>query len=114
MLEPEPEDDESTPMSVTRAANSSPDAALTVTVAGWPTLTEPMSDSLSETCILKRLICASVMKLEPLDDADELEPRPQPPRPPATLAPAEPVDDDDEDEDADDEPPPDRRADRHR
>ena len=49
---PEPEDDESTPISVTRAANSSPDAALTVTVAGWPTLTEPMSDSLRETCIL--------------------------------------------------------------
>ena len=39
-------------MSVTRAANCSPDAALTVTVAGWPTLTEPMSDSLSETSIL--------------------------------------------------------------
>ena len=61
---PEPEDDESTPMSETRAANPPPDAALTVTVAGWPTLTEPMSDSLSETCILKRLSCASVMKLE--------------------------------------------------
>jgi hypothetical protein len=42
-------------MSTTRAANYSPDAALTVTVAGWPTLTEPMSDSLRETSILKRL-----------------------------------------------------------
>jgi hypothetical protein len=39
-------------MCVTFAANSWPDAALTVTVAAWPTLTEPMSDSLSETSIL--------------------------------------------------------------
>ena len=60
-------------MSVTCAANCSPDAALTVTVAGWPTLTEPMSDSLSETSILKRLICASVMKLEQPDALEELD-----------------------------------------
>jgi hypothetical protein len=80
-------------MSVTLAENSSPDAALTVTVAGWPFLREPMSDSLRETCILKRLICARVMKLEPLDEP--LPPEPvldPPPSPPATLAPLEPLD----------------------
>ena len=45
------------------------------------------------------------MKLEPLDDADELEAAPEPPRPPATLAPDESPDDDEDDDD--DEPPPD-------
>ena len=54
---------------------------------------------------MKRLTCASVMKLEPPDVPDELELAPPPPRPPVTLAPSEPVDDDDEEEDADDEPP---------
>src|SRR6185437_11926469 len=85
-------------------ANCSPDAALTVTVAGWPTLTEPMSDSLRETSILKRLTCARVMKLELPEALEELELAPPPPRPPATLAPPDPVEDDDE-EAEDDEPP---------
>ena len=69
-------------MSVTRAANSSPDAALTVTVAGWPTLTEPMSDSLSETSIVKRLSCARVIKPDELPELEESD-EPEPPRPPS-------------------------------
>ena len=54
---------------------------------------------------MKRLTCASVMKLELPDALDELELAPPPPRPPVTLAPSEPVDDDDEEEDEDEEPP---------
>jgi hypothetical protein len=47
-----------------------------------------MSDSLSETSILKRLIWARVMKAEEPDELDEFD-EPSPPRPPRTLAPLE-------------------------
>jgi hypothetical protein len=90
-------------MWVTRAANCSPEAALTVTVAGWPTLTEPMSDSLSETSILKRLTWASVMKSDEPDESDPEEPSPLPPSPPAMLAPSDALELLDELEDSDPE-----------
>jgi hypothetical protein len=62
-----------------------------------------MSDSLSETSILKRLTCASVMKLEPPEELElELESAPPPPSPPVTLGPVDPVEDDEE---LDDEEP---------
>ena len=59
---------------MTCAANCWPEAAFTVTVAGWPIFTEPMSDSLSDTSIVNRCTFTRVMKPE-LDDwlLDELE-----------------------------------------
>jgi hypothetical protein len=46
------DEDDSTDTLVTCAANCPPEAALTVTVARCPTFTLPMSDSLSETCVV--------------------------------------------------------------
>jgi hypothetical protein len=52
---------------------------------------------------LKRLICASVMKLELVDEPDPLELAPAPPRPPVTVAPPESLEDDDDEEDDDED-----------
>ncbi len=70
------------PTSVTCPATFSPEAALIVTVADWPTSTLPMSDSLRETSSLSLESAASTMKaLEEDEDEDALLP-PAPPPPP--------------------------------
>jgi hypothetical protein len=72
---------------VTLAASSTPVSASSVTVAGCPTLTSLMSDSLNGTVIVKWLVLTISAKpeLELLDAPDELDP--PPPSPPAVVAP---------------------------
>ena len=64
---------ESSEIAVTLAANSSSGSASTLIVAGWPTLIDPMSDSLTETTSSIELRLASTMKPEPLEDEEALD-----------------------------------------
>jgi hypothetical protein len=93
-----------TSIETTFPATSSPDAALTVTVACCPTLTSLMSDSLSETSKCMRLSWVRTMKDELLDEALLVD-EPLPPAPPVPPPDADDDAEDDAEDEDDDEPP---------
>src|SRR4051812_44897547 len=82
-------------MSMTLPATSSPEAALTVTVACWPTLTALMSDSERLTSRCMRLSWVSVMKpedaLDGVLEAPVLAPPVAPAPPDVPEAPDDPL-----------------------
>jgi len=77
-------------IALTRAPSSTPVSASSVTLADWPSLTWPMSDSLSATVIdivLLLTISANGVAAELEEDADE----PELPSPPAVVPVVVPV-----------------------
>src|SRR4249919_3327800 len=77
-------------MAVTCAPSSTPLSASSVIVAGWPTFTLLMSDSLKATVIVMVLLftISANAELEPLDEPVLLD-EPEPPRLPAADDPPE-------------------------
>ena len=76
-------------IALTWAASDTPVSASSVTVAGWPTLTLLMSDSLKATFIAIELVLTISAKAELELPEDEEDEELEPPRLPAAVAPAE-------------------------